>query len=123
MVCCPECFGDRDLRNSIIPLRSTEVGRCTYCETDGVPILPPAKLSEYFELLVSAYQPDTAGKLLVEWFREDWGLFDHPRMDNSRAQDLLSEVLDDGEIVRRTFFPVKRFDSDRLADWGNCGTS
>src|ERR1035437_10217666 len=117
MVCCPECFGDRDLRNSLIPLLSTEVGHCTYCATEGVPILPPASLSEYFELLVSAYQPDAAGKLLVRLFREDWGLFEHPRMDDPRAKDLLSEILDDDEIVRRTFSPVKTFDSDRLAEW------
>jgi hypothetical protein len=74
-------------------------------------------LSEYFELLVSAYQPDAAGKLLVRLFREDWGLFDHKRMDDPRAKDLLGEILDDGEIVRRAFSPVKSLDSNRLADW------
>jgi hypothetical protein len=72
---------------------------------------------EYFELLVSAYQPDSGGKLLVKWFREDWGLFDHPRMDDPRAKELLSEILDDGEIVRRTFSPATSFETDRLGDW------
>jgi hypothetical protein len=98
-------------------LRSTEVGRCTYCETEDVPVLTPSKLAEYFELLVSAYQPDATGKLLVKWFREDWGLFDHPRMDDPRSNDLLSEILDDGEIVRRTFSPAKALEADRLGDW------
>ena len=27
-------------------------------------------------------------------------------MDDSRAKDLLAEILDDGEIVRRTFSPA-----------------
>jgi len=117
MSCCAECFGDRDLRKSIFPLLSTEVGRCTFCETGGVLILAPSELAEYFELLVSIYQPDPAGQLLVSWFREDWGLFDHPRMDDPRAKDLLAEILDDGEIVRRTFSPSAALDADRLGDW------
>jgi hypothetical protein len=74
-------------------------------------------LAEYFELLVSAYRLDGAGKLLVQWFREDWGLFDHPRMDDSRATDLLSEILDDGEIVRQTFSPADSLEADRLGEW------
>ena len=45
-------------------------------------------------------------KLLIHWFREDWALFQHPRMDDSRAKDLLSEILDDGEIMRQTFVPA-----------------
>jgi hypothetical protein len=79
--------------------------------------LAPSQLAEYFELLVSAYEPDTNGRLLVQWFREDWGLFSHPRMDDSRAKDLLSEILDDGEIVRRMFCPSDTLHSDRLAEW------
>jgi hypothetical protein len=117
MFCCAECFGDRGLRKSIIPLRSTGVGRCSYCDSDAVPILVPSKLAEYFELLVSAYQPDATGSLLVKWLREDWGLFDHPRMDDSRVKELLSEILDDGEIVHRTFSPVRALEADRLGDW------
>jgi hypothetical protein len=38
-------------------------------------------------------------------------------MDDSRAKDLLSEILDDGEIVRRKFSPVRTFDANRLGDW------
>jgi hypothetical protein len=117
MNCCAECFGDRGLRKSIIPLRSTETGKCSYCATEDVSVLEPATLSEYFELLVSAYRQDAAGKLLVHWFREDWGLFAHPRMDDSRAKDLLSEILDDGEIVRQTFSPAKYGEADTLGEW------
>jgi hypothetical protein len=119
MFCCTECFGDRGLRKSIFPLLSAEVGRCMYCKTEDVPIVAPSKLADYFELLVSAYQPDPAGRLLVRWFREDWGLFDHPHMDDSRAKDLLGEILDDGEIVRRTFAPSAALDTDRVGNWEN----
>jgi hypothetical protein len=117
MNCCAGCFGDRGLRRSIIPARSTQTGRCTYCGSGGVAVLHPATLAEYFQLLISAYQPDTNGKLLIQCFREDWGLFEHPLMDDSRAKDLLSEIMDDGEIVRRTFTPVDPSGADRLGEW------
>ena len=117
MFCCAECFDDKGLRKSIIPLRSSEVGACSYCGSNGLAILAPAKLAEYFELLIGAYRPDPQGKLLVHWFREDWGLFSHPRMDDSRVKDLLSEILDDGEIVRRTFSPSDPLEADRLVEW------
>lgn len=119
MNCCAECFGDRGLRRSIIPLRSTATGRCSYCETDNVAVLAPAELAEYFELLVSAYRPDGSGRLLIHWFREDWELFKHPRMDDSRAKDLLGEILDDGEIARQMFVPANVPTTDRLGEWEN----
>ena len=106
MKCCAECFGDRGLRRSIIPLRSTEIGQCSYCNSENVAIVVPSQLSEYFELLISAYRQDAGGKLLVQLFREEWGLFGHSCMDDSRAKDLLAEILDDGEIVRQTFAPI-----------------
>jgi len=117
MKCCPECFGDRGLRKSIIPSRSTEVGHCSYCESDTVPILAPTKLAEYFELLVSAYRPDPAGRLLVHWFRDDWGMFEHPRMDDPRAKDLLAEILNDGDMVRQPFKPTWDATADPLGEW------
>jgi hypothetical protein len=117
MNCCAECFGDRGLRKSLIPSRSTTTGRCDYCGTTSVTILPPAQLAEYFELLVSVYRPDPAGRILVQWFREDWGLFENPRMDDSRAKDLLAEILDDGEIVRQPFAPSTDLATDRLTQW------
>jgi hypothetical protein len=117
MNCCAECFGDRGLRRSIIPFRSTKTGRCSYCESDGVSVIEPRELTEYFELLVSAYRQDDSGKLLVHWFREDWALFQHPRMDDSRAKDLLSEILDDGEITRQRFVPANDPTANLLSEW------
>ncbi len=119
MRCCAECFGDRGLRRNIFPLRSNESGDCGYCGQSNVPILSPRTLSEYFELLISAYRPDTEGKLLVEWLRADWGLFSHPRMDDAHAKDLLAEILDDGEIVRQRFSPSIKPAGDSLGEWEN----
>jgi RES domain-containing protein len=119
MICCAECFGDRGLRKSIIPLRSTAIGQCSYCNTENTSVVAPSQLAEYFELLVSAYRPDPSGKILVHLFREDWGLFEHPRMDDSRAKDLLAEILDDGEIVLQQFSPTTNPKADHLSEWEN----
>ena len=92
MNCCAECFGDRGLRRSIIPARSVDTGDCAYCGSTDLAVLHPTLLAEYFQLLVTAYRPETGGRLLVQWFRDDWGLFEHPEMDEPRAKDLLAEV-------------------------------
>lgn len=117
MNCCAECFGDRGLRKSIFPLRSTKTGRCSYCSSENVAILAPAQLSDYFELLTSAYRRDAGGKLLVHWFREDWGMFEDPPMDDFHARDLLAEILNDGEIVRQTFSPVFSVKATPVSEW------
>jgi hypothetical protein len=117
MNCCAECFGDRGLGRNLIPILSHATAQCPYCGTDNVPLVEPRELAEYFELLVSAYREDPTGKLLVQWFREDWAMFQHPRMDDPRAKDLLAEILNDGEIVRRQFVPVGDPAVDRLNEW------
>ncbi len=117
MNCCAACFGDRGLLRSIIPLRATGIGQCDYCETQNVSVVEPGQLSEYFGLLISSYQRDDGGRLLIHWFREDWALFRHPRMDDPRAKDLLAEILDDGEIVRHNFVPMAAPAENRLNEW------
>lgn len=110
-------LGDRGLSRSIIPLRSTATGRCSYCESDGVAVIEPKELAEYFKLLVSAYRPEGTGRLLIHLFREDWALLQHPRMDDYRAKDLLTEILDDGGITRQMFVPASDPTTDRLSQW------
>lgn len=111
------CFSDRSLCTDIFPLRSQQRGRCSYCESDNVPLVEPTALADYFELLVSSYEFDPQGKLLVQCFRGDWGLFEHPRMDDAHAKDLLADILNDGEIVRRTFKASFVTDGNQLGDW------
>jgi hypothetical protein len=117
MNCCAECFGDRGLRRSIIPLHSTAAGRCSYCRTEDVAVVSPRALAEYFELLVSAYRRDPTGKFLVQWFREDWAMFQHPRMNDSRANRLLTEILNNREVARHQFVPASSPTIDRLGEW------
>ncbi len=117
MNCCAGCFGDRGLRRDIIPFLSSELGQCSYCRSENVVVVAPAQLCEYFKLLIGAYLEDAGGKLLVQLFREDWGMFEHPEMDDSRSKDLLGEILNDGEIVRRTFSPLSDSAVNNLGEW------
>lgn len=116
MYCCSNCFGDQGL-TEIIVARSTVRGNCAYCSSADADLVEPSVLSNYFSLLLSIYEPSEDGKLLVEWMKEDWCLFEHDKLDVMRAGSLLAEILDDGEIVRHRFAPSPRFVSDALAQW------
>lgn len=116
MKCCPECFGDRHLRKDI-SFKSIETGRCSYCESENVPVLAPSQLSDKFELLIETYRPDQDGELLVQWLRKDWGLFEHPLLTDSRATDLLAKILDDAKIVYQPFSPTNALEATQLSEW------
>ena len=64
---------------------------------------------------MNIYTEDDSGKFLVEWFKEDWALF--PSLDIANSKQLLSDILDDGEIVRKKFVPSALCDTDRLHTW------
>lgn len=115
--CCPECFDDDGLRDDLFPLHDPVCGTCSFCGSRNVPLIEPPKLGTYFELLVNVYERNVEGKSLVEWMKEDWQLFSHPRMDVAHAKELLSEILDDGQIVRQPFAPSPSYISEGLAQW------
>jgi hypothetical protein len=70
-----------------------------------------------FGLLINSYEASATGFPIVELLKQDWLLFDHPAMGNAEAKELLADILDDGEIVRRPFIPSPKYRSDRLAQW------
>lgn len=115
--CCHACFGDRGLRRDIIPTLSTVDGDCGYCGTTGVQLVEPTELRDVFELLISVYKHDPAGQTLIDWLKADWDLFSHQAMDVAHAKELLSDILDDGDIVRKKFSPSAAYHSEALARW------
>lgn len=115
--CCPECFDDRGLRDQLFPSLDPGHGTCDFCGTADTQLVEPSKLANYFELLVNVYEPSDDGKSLVELMKNDWQLFSHERMDVAHAKELLGEILDDGEIVRRAFAPSASYISEGLAQW------
>ncbi len=115
--CCPECFSDRGLRDSIFPLLDASEGTCSFCASRNALLVEPGRLATYFELLASVYEPDPDGKSLIEWMKDDWNLFDHPAMDVAHAEELVAEILSDGEAVRRPVSPSTDFESQGLVQW------
>ncbi|MGO6676591.1 RES family NAD+ phosphorylase [Rhizobium leguminosarum] len=115
--CCPECFDDRELRDQLFRNHDPGHGTCDFCGTVEAQLVEPGKLAIYFESLVNVYEPSEDGKSLVEWMKDDWQLFSHPSMDIAHAKELLGEILDDGEIVRRRFAPSASYISEGLAQW------
>ena len=115
--CCGNCIGDRYIKREIIPSLSEKDGNCSFCDSQKVQLVEPVTLRERFELLLSIYTPDSEGKLLVEWLREDWAIFDLPQMEIAHAKELLAEILDDGDIVRKPFLPIKSCHTNSLEEW------
>lgn len=113
--CCAECFGDHGLRRSVIPSRTEGRGQCNFCKATDIDLVTPSKLAAEFEMLTSIYEFNPEGRLLVEWLKEDWSLF--PNLDHANAKSLLAEIMDDVDIVRKTFTPSLAFKSDGLVAW------
>jgi hypothetical protein len=117
--CCPECFGDRGLQRQVFPFLRAKSGTCDYCGSPNQLLVRPRSLADYFEPVISVYEPDRRGRPLVQWLRSDWELFHHPRMDDANANALVSDILDDGEIVRHTFVPARIFETTRFVTWAH----
>ena len=110
--CCANCFGDPGLTRNIIPkvigdrTGKPRQGDCGYCGTQNTTIIDPSALSQWFEMLADCYVTDDTGISLTTLLAEDWRLFDNPRMDEAHAKELLAKILNDHEIVRRSFVPI-----------------
>jgi hypothetical protein len=74
-------------------------------------------LRDYFEPLIDIYEEQPSGVGLAATLRRDWGLFTHEKMDDARAQVLLGEILNNGEIVRHAFVPSARCNTESVVRW------
>lgn len=123
--CCAACFADPGLTRSIIPKvvadheGSPPKGNCDYCHTQDAVLVTPSDLSQWFEMLIDCYVEDHRGRPLVNWLKQDWRIFGHAIMDDAHAKELLADVLDDGEIVRRKFIPLEQGSSETPQRWND----
>lgn len=116
--CCAECFGDDHLRENVIPDNSPRSGVCDYCESNVSSLIKPAVLREAFEALIDIYDIVDDGLTLPAILRRDWGLFSTDLMrSDAYAKDLLSDVLDNGDLLRKSFEPSPDYQAKSLADW------
>lgn len=116
--CCAECFGDTHLRDNFFADPSVGVGTCGYCRTEETVLVRPTALREAFEVLVGVYEVVDDGLSLPEILRRDWALFTHPVMkDDAHAKELLADVLDNGDLFRKSFGPPSGYDTESLTKW------
>ena len=73
MYCCPNCFWDSVLKSYVISY-STQKGNCDFCNSQNTEIIIPSELYyNYFEYLISIYQPISVGGLVLhECLSRDW---------------------------------------------------
>lgn len=117
-LCCASCFGDANLRDNVLVDLIVGTGMCGYCRTPGAGLVKPTDLREAFEVLVGVYEVVDNGLSLPEILRQDWGLFTHPVMlDDAHAKDLLADVLDSGDLFRKTFHSPAGYGTQSLTQW------
>lgn len=114
--CCANCFGNLGLAKEIAS-RAKATSDCTYCSSKNAKIINPAELGEGFRGLLDSYEQHTEGLSLVQWLRDDWDMFNHPKMDDAHAKYLLGDILNDGEIVRKLFVPVSQSTAAPVSRW------
>jgi hypothetical protein len=97
MLCCGNCFGDKGLA-WIIKEKSVRVGTCRFCRSKKVPLVRPADLREYFDLVLGAYGTSTGSDAcdIQSLFRQDWGLFQS--LGTKMAHSLINAIYGDGNI-------------------------
>lgn len=116
MYCCANCFGDSFLDGRIQEI-SQQIGSCSFCASVRTALVNPTELQDYFQSVISIYGEDTGtgAKPLVAWLQDDWQIFS--TLDPVRAQTLLGEILNDGEIVRKRHLPRYIPELDAVEKW------
>lgn len=115
MKCCANCFQDRFLKNEIDRL-SSQVDSCDFCNSNSVPVIDTTMLTDMFDLVCGIYVLNDEGERLVDLLISDWKLFS---VGTATAQNLLVEILDDGEKARQRYSPETGNQSQNLASWKN----
>ncbi|AZH84547.1 RES domain-containing protein [Plantibacter sp. PA-3-X8] len=116
--CCASCFSDANLRDNVLADLVVGTGTCGYCGTLEASLVRPLALRDAFEVLVGVYEVVDDGLSLPEILRQDWALFTHPVMqDDAHAKELLADVLDSGDLFRRSFGAPAGYGTQSLTKW------
>lgn len=110
--CCLNCFNDSELKKLIAS--QGQLGRCSYCESNQIPICNVSDLSETFEFLTYGLEKDEKGKEAHEVINEAFSLFSSKVKDSRKIfSDISSQEFD------HTSYSLK-FSTDNYKDsWKN----
>ena len=114
MNCCANCFGDSFIEAEI-EFKSTLTNKCSYCEKDNQKLIEPILLNSNFEIFLDIYTESDEGESLVRLLKNDWLLF--PTLDEFKAQSLLTEVYNDGEIIRKKYRRIYNTETPDVENW------
>lgn len=116
-LCCGNCFGDAGLTWKIQELSNNSVGTCTFCHANNVPVVNPADLREYFELVIDAYKTSTEAKAfdIQNLFRQDWGLFQS--LGTKTAHSLLKAIYHGIGVPTKKYASLVGQNSEAVTRW------
>lgn len=115
--CCATCFGDRLVRNELLDQCDPLTQDCDYCRAPNTSCIEPQRLGQWFETLLATYEEDEEGDPIITHLMSEWGMFSGSGLSHAEAKDLLADVLDDGEIVRKTFKAILHPSGGNLHRW------
>lgn len=117
-LCCSHCFLDAILKERI-KYEQSSIGKCDYCYTEDQCLIDPQMLVEYLRLVTSIYRESKDGKSLVELLKTDWAIFNNSLLSDHCIQVLLSDILNDGQYVRKNFILSEKCQTEKLSQWEN----
>lgn len=115
--CCAACFGDYQIRDQYISQCDPIAQTCDYCGAIDVQCVIPQRLGQWFAALMATYELADEGKPIIELLMDEWNLFQNSGMRPVDAKELLADVLDDGELVRKSFSPIAYLGDGNLRRW------
>lgn len=115
--CCANCFDDRHIRLQLVEQCEPVRQDCDYCGEKDALCVVPSKLGQWFAPLIATYSEDPEGEFLVRHLIGEWRMFSSGRLSEAEAKDLLADVLDDGEIVRKKYSPIAHPSEGNLRRW------
>ena len=115
---CVKCKDKREIKDGAEVTmkngRKAMKGKCPTCGVEDENLVDALDLGDYFESLCGIYSLSEDGEALVDWLIRDWCIF---AVDRAVANNLLIEILNDGERVRQKVKPSALCHSDRLDRW------
>lgn len=115
--CCASCFGDRLIRERYIEQFAPVTQDCDYCGAKDAACIEPTCLRQWFSTLVATYEEDEEGAPLVHLLDEEWRLFRGSGLRPAEVKELLADILEDGELVRKLFTKIEYPDDGALRSW------
>lgn len=105
-MCCKNCFSDILIKDFLQNSAGEIENQCSFCNSFGVELIAPNELKEKFEMLLECYEQMDDGEDLIKLLIQDWNIFSPELNKNMHGiKSLLTEILDDGEIVRKKYKP------------------